>query len=244
MTPHEEGFKVKVIGIVGYKKSGKTTLAMRLSQELSRMGCRVAILKHVSGDIDFPDTDTSKLRSYAPFVSAISSRESEIILKGEKTVEEILKYLDHDIALVEGFKKERTFPRIVCIRNEGEGGELFDGLRLFSASFTEDISDFNILNDDHIKEMAGIALERSFKLPNLDCGHCGYESCYELAREIVGGREAIDKCVSLNPPVSIKIDGTMVPLNPFTSHMFKNTIVAMLSSLRGFKRGTVEIEIP
>jgi molybdopterin-guanine dinucleotide biosynthesis protein B len=235
---------VKAVGIVGYKKSGKSTLVIGLSKELSRMGHRVAILKHVSGDIDFPNTDTSKFRSCVPFVSAISSKETEIILKGKKTVEEIMNYLDSDIVLVEGFRKEKTFPRIVCIRNEGEEKELFDGLRLFSASLIEDISDFNIVNDDHIKEMAAIVVERSFKLPNLNCGHCGYESCYELAREIVGAKETIAKCVSLNPPISIKIDGTMLPLNPFTSNLLKNTVVAMLSSLRGFKKGRVEIEIP
>jgi hypothetical protein len=36
----------------------------------------------------------------------------------------------------------------------------------------------------------------------------------------------------------------MFPLNPFTSNLYKNTILAMLSSLKGFKKGTVEIEIP
>jgi len=235
---------VKAVGIVGYKKSGKTTLVIRLSRELLRMGHRVAILKHVSGDIDFPDTDTSRYRSYVPFVSAISSRESEIILKGKKPIEEILKYCDHDIVLVEGFKREKIFPKIVCIKNKGEERELFDGLQLFSASFKENISDFTIVNDDHIKKMAAMVIKRSFKLPNLNCGHCGYESCFELAREIVGGKETIDKCVSLNPPISIKVDGTAFPLNPFTSHLFKNTIFAMLSSLKGYKKGTVEIEIP
>lgn len=235
---------MRAVGIVGYKKSGKTTLVIRLSRELLRMGQRVAIVKHVSGDIDFPDTDTSKYRSYVPFVSAISSRESEIILKGNKPIEEILKYCDYDIVLVEGFKKEKTFPKIVCIKNEGEERELFDGLQLFSASFKENISDFTIVNDNHIEKMAAMVVKRSFKLPNLNCAHCGYESCFELAREIVGGKETIDKCVSLNPPISIKVDGAMLPLNPFTSNFFKNTIVAMLSSLKGFKKGTVEIEIP
>jgi molybdopterin-guanine dinucleotide biosynthesis protein B len=235
---------VRAVGIVGYKKSGKTTLVIRLSQELLRMGNRVAIVKHVSGDIDFPDTDTSKYRSYVPFVSAISSRESEIILKGNKPIEEILKHCDDDIVLVEGFKKEKTFPKIVCIKNEGEETELFDGLQLFSASFKENISDFTIVNDDHIEKMAAMVVKRSFKLPNLNCAHCGYESCFELGREIVRGKETIDKCDSLNPPISIKVDGTMLPLNPFTSNFFKNTIVAMLSSLKGFKKGTIEIEIP
>lgn len=235
---------MKVVGIVGYRRSGKTTLLMRLSEELSRMGYRVGILKRVSGHIDFPDTDTSKLRSYAPFVSAISSEESEIILKGSKRLDEVLKYFDGDLVLVEGFKREKTFPKIVCIRDETEAKKLSDGLELFSTSLKENISDFNIANKDHIKEMATVVTERSFKLPSLNCGDCGYESCYELAREIVRGKETIDKCVSLHPPVSIKIDGAVLPLNRFASHFLGNTIVAMLSTLRGYRKGRVEIEIP
>ena len=235
---------MKAVGIVGYKKSGKTALVLGLSQELSRMGHRVAILKHVAGDIDFPETDTSRFSLHVPFVSAISSKETEIILKGKKRIEDILKYCDYDIVLVEGFKREKTFPKIVCIRNKAEEEELFDGLQLFTAGFEASISDYNILNDDHIKKMASILTERSFKLPNLNCGHCGYESCYELAMEIVKGKKTTANCVSLNPPISIKVDGAEFPLNPFMSNLFKNSFLAMLSSLKGFKKGRIEIEIP
>ena len=235
---------MKVVGVIGYKKSGKTTLVIRLSQELSRMGYSVAILKHASEDIDFPSSDTSKFRAHAAFVSAISSKESEIILKGRKRIEDILTYFDCDIVLIEGFKKEKTFPKIVCIRDKGEENELFDGLQLFTASFNEGISDFAIENDDHIKKMAALVSEKSFKLPNLNCGHCGYESCFDLAKEIVKGKKSIANCISLNPSISIKVDGTEFPLNPFMSNLYKNSFLAMLSSLKGFKKGRLEIEIP
>jgi molybdopterin-guanine dinucleotide biosynthesis protein B len=235
---------VKAVGIVGFKKSGKSALVIRLSQELTTRGYRVAVIKHTPRHIDFPDTDTSRFRLHVPFVSAISPNETEIILKGKKRIEDILTYCDSDIVLIEGFKKEKTFPKIVCIRNEHEKKELFDGLQLCTASFEEGISDFIIANDEHIKDMAALVIERSFKLPSLNCGDCGYESCYELAKEIVGGKESIDTCVSLHPPVSIKVDGTMFPLNSFTSELFRNTILAMLSSLKGYKKGAVEIEIP
>jgi len=235
---------VKAVGVVGYKKSGKTMLIIRLSKELSEMGHSVAILKHVPENIDFPDSDTSKFRAHAAFVSAISSKESEIILKGKKHIGDILKYFDSDLVLIEGFKKEKTFPKIVCIKEEKDKSALFDGLQLFTASFNEGISDFAIENDDDVKKMAAIVSEKSFKLPNLNCGHCGYESCYELAMEIVKGKKSISNCVSLNPSISIKVDGAEFPLNPFMSNLFKNSFLAMLSSLKGFKKGRIEIEIP
>ncbi len=235
---------MKAVGIIGFKKSGKTALIMRLAQELTKIGKRVAVVKHTPRHIDFPETDTTKFKAQVPFVAAVSPDETEIIVGGQKRIEDILAYWEGDIVLVEGFKKEKTFPKIVCIRNEDEKEELFDGLQLFTASFKEGIADFSIANDDHIREMAAAVVERSFKLPHLNCGHCGYDSCYDLAKQIVVGKESNDACVSLHPPVSVKVDGTMFALNPFTSDLLKNTILAMLSSLKGFKKGTVEIEIP
>ena len=239
------GFAVKAVGIVGFKKSGKTTLGLRLSEELLRRGQKVAVLKHVSGDMDFADTDTSKYKSLVPYVAAISSKETEIILKGQRTIEEILRYyFDYDIVLVEGFKREQTFPKIVCLRDISEREELFDGLQLFTAGFDHRIADFDILDDRQIEQMAAMVIEKSFKLPGLDCTYCGYESCYDFAKEIVRQKETIDKCTCLNPHISIRIDGTVIPLNQFASSILRNTLLAMLSSLKGFKSGPVEIEIP
>jgi len=235
---------VKAIGIAGYGKSGKTTLILKLSRELANLGHEVAVLKHVPGTIDFPDSDTSKFRSIAPFVSAISPRESEITVKGRKQIVDILKYCDGDFVLIEGFKKEKTFPKIFCIKKEEDKVTLFDGLEIATAGFDKDIVDFDIANDEHIKKLAKIVVEKSFKLPDLNCGHCGYEHCYELAKEIVKGNKTIDNCVSLNPPISLKVDGKDFALNPFMSDLFKNTFLAMLSSLKGFKKGHIEIDIP
>ena len=41
-----------------------------------------------------------------------------------------------------------------------------------------------------------------------------------------------------------KVDGVEFPLNPFMSTLFKNSFSAMLSSLKGFKKGRIEIDIP
>ena len=234
---------MKVFGITGYKKSGKTTLGVKLSQELSQMGIKVGILKHVSGNMNFPDTDTSRYKPHAKVICAISQEESEIVLQGKRSIEDMLAFFDSDIVLVEGFKSEKTFPKIVCLREKAEENELFDGLQVATASFKENIADFDINNDDHIKKIASIAMSESFKLPKLDCGACGYETCYNLAKEIVSKNESIDKCVSLNPPISVKVDGIALPLNSFTSEMFKNTILAMISTLKGTKKGKVQIEI-
>jgi len=152
---------VKVIGIVGYKKSGKTSLGVRLARELERHGQRVGVVKHSHHPLDHPDTDTSKYREHSHAVAAISPCEAEIILKGEFGVADLLKHMDADIVLVEGFKREKTYPKIVCLREKGDLGELYDEMTLCTASLGKGISDYDILNDTHVEEMAEMALQKA-----------------------------------------------------------------------------------
>jgi molybdopterin-guanine dinucleotide biosynthesis protein B len=184
---------MRVIGIIGYKKSGKTTLTLKLSDELKKRGYKVAVVKHTNKDLDLANSDTSKYKEGLTQVAAITPEESVIFLKHKKNLEEIIKYFEADIILIEGFKREKTFPKIVCLREESEKAELFDGLQLCTAGFVSKelnpkLCDFNILNDGDIKKIANIVIEKSFKLPNLNCGECGYRDCYGLAQEIVKGR--------------------------------------------------------
>lgn len=235
---------MKVVGIVGFKKSGKTALGVGLSKILTDMGHRVAVVKHVSEGLDLPDTDSSKYSEHAVSVAAVSSEKMEIIQRGDKELEDILAYLDADIILVEGFKKEKTYPKIVCLREESEKEDLLDGLELFTAGLQKGVGDYHIADAAHLEDMARLALEKAFKLPNLDCGHCGYESCYDLAREIVSGTETIATCASLEPSISIKMDGRPMPLNEYMNNLFRNVLHAMLSTLKGYKKGNIEITIP
>jgi len=239
---------MRVIGITGYKKSGKTTLTLKLSNELTKRGYKVAVVKHINEDLDLVNSDTSKYKEGLCQVAAITPKESVLFLKNKKNLEEIIKYFKADIVLVEGLKKEKTFPKIVCLREESEKVELFDGLQLCTAGFVskevnEKLCDFDILNDEDIKKIAEMAINKSFKLPNLNCGECGYQDCYGLAREIVKGNKTLDDCLSLEPSTLVKVDGRIISMNPFISKLVKNTIIGLLSSLKGFIKGDVEIKI-
>ncbi len=241
---------MKTIGIIGYKKSGKTTLILKLAEELIKRGYRVAAIKHTNERIDKPNTDTSRYQELLSQVAAIDPEETVIFLKGKKNLEEIIPYWDMDIVLIEGFKGEKTFPKIVCLREESEKAQLFDGLQLCTAGFASPslpvksrLFDFNILEEEDIKKMADMAIEKSFKLPNLNCRACGYLDCYSLAQEIVKGNKTINDCLSLKPSTLVKVDGKIISMNPFISQMVESTIAGLLSPLKGFTKGNIEIKI-
>lgn len=153
---------MKGVAIVGYHKSGKTTLGVKLCKELASKGLRVGVVKHVSCELQFADADSSRYRAFASVVAAASAAEAEVIVKGEKSLEEMLRYCAGcDFVLVEGFKKERLFPKIVCLRDKEEGKELFDSLELCTASFKEGVADYLITDEDHVRKLAAVALEKA-----------------------------------------------------------------------------------
>jgi molybdopterin-guanine dinucleotide biosynthesis protein B len=156
---------LKAVGIIGYHKSGKTTLGVKLSEELSGRGLRVGVIKHASCELTLADADSSRYRPFASMVTTASPAETEIILKGEKSLDDLLHYcVNCDLILVEGFKKEKKFPKIVCLRAKEEKEELFDGLELFTASLKEGIADYLISDEEHVREMAAVVLERALEV--------------------------------------------------------------------------------
>ena len=240
---------MKAIGVIGYKKTGKTSLVTNLARELTQRGYRIATLKHIlqAKHLDLPFKDTAKHLQHATQTAAISPAESVIFFNHRKSLEEMIKYLDADFLLIEGFSQEKTFPKIVCFKESSEAKELFDGLQIGAATLTPPskinlgVPVFNILED--VEKIADLVSKRSFKLPNLNCGACGYETCYELAREIVKGKKSVEDCPPLKPKTEIILNGKLLALNPFASQIVRKTILGMLSSLKGYRRGSIQIKI-
>ena len=235
---------MKLIGIIGYKNSGKTELGVRLAKTLKDMGYKVAAIKHAPHEIELPETDTARYLEHAAFTAAVSDQRTEIVLNGGKFIEELLPFIDADIVIVEGFKNGKTYPRILCLAHEEDRLPLITGLEIAVAGFEGSGADYRIDNDKDIEAMAKRVIEKSFKLPALNCTHCGYEECYIMAKAIIGGEKNVMDCVAINTPVSVKIDGVSMALNPFTTKVVRNAIWGIISSLKGAKKGDIEIKIP
>jgi molybdopterin-guanine dinucleotide biosynthesis protein B len=228
---------MKVIGIVGYKGSGKTHLGINLSQELRRRGYTVAIVKHAQGSLDLPDKDTGLYRGHCDQLIAISKEGRTEFFEGKVNFEELLQSLDTDFVIVEGFKEKKNFPKIVCLRKKNEKKELSLGLEI---SF---VGDGSLHPDKDISKITDMVVEKTFKLPDLDCGDCGFATCYELAREIVKGKRKVSDCTRLGGNVEVRVAGERMELNPFVSDILRKTIKGFLSGLKGFKEGRIRIKI-
>jgi molybdopterin-guanine dinucleotide biosynthesis protein B len=112
-----------VIGIAGWKKSGKTTLAVRLVEEFIRRGLKVATVKHAhhAFQIDDGDTDSARhRRAGAQQVAVVSSERWALIkeLAGapEPDFADVMAWLDPcDLVIVEGYKSA-AIPKIEARR--------------------------------------------------------------------------------------------------------------------------------
>jgi len=134
----------KIVGIVGYKNSGKTTLTHGLAQELTGRGRVVAVVKHTSHRVDVAGKDTAVLGTSAGQVAIISSRESALFWNRPLSLEQIISHLEADVILVEGFKAERGFPKIACLRGTPDDGDLFDGLVICAVGPGERLNELSI----------------------------------------------------------------------------------------------------
>lgn len=242
---------MRAVGIVGYKNSGKTTLVRALARELIGRGHEVGVVKHSSHQLDVSGKDTTSLGEVVDQVGFISPRESALFWKEPLSLEYLIPYLEADIVLLEGFKEEKTFPKIVSLRGEPDEAEpdglddLFDGLAIGVIGPADQVGEMKApcFSLEEVDAIADLVEEKAFKLPNLDCGGCGYERCRELAREIVAGTRSVEDCVSLRPSTEVNIDGRPMSMNPFISDIVRNTVVGMLSSLKGFRKGEIKIII-
>jgi molybdopterin-guanine dinucleotide biosynthesis protein B len=106
------GGNTPVIGITGWKKSGKTTLVTRLIGEFTRRGLEVATVKHAHHEFQIDDAETDSARhrrAGAGQVAIVSAGRWAIVseLKGapEPTLEAVIARLDPcHLIIVEGYK--------------------------------------------------------------------------------------------------------------------------------------------
>jgi molybdopterin-guanine dinucleotide biosynthesis adapter protein len=116
-------FHSPVVGIAGWKKSGKTTLTVRLVEEFTRRGLRVATIKHAHHNftIDEGETDSARhRRAGAAQVAVVSAKRWALVTELNDAPEPdfadvIGKLAPCDLIIVEGYKTA-AIPKIEARR--------------------------------------------------------------------------------------------------------------------------------
>jgi len=247
----------KAVSFVGFKGSGKTTAIINVAKVLKDRGFKVAIIKHMpEHDIDKEASDTYRYRQIVPNVIAITRNSTVLFTNKISSFLELTSLLPNkvDFLLIEGFKEAITHPRVICAKTIKEVELLRNGLEIAISGL---ISENRRLRDEierkyqirvinAIKEaeiLADIISKKAFILPGVNCKRCGYD-CYTMAKLIVKGEKRINDCKVLQvEKVKVLIDGKPLILNTFVQKLLMNTIVGMLSSLKGFHEGDIVIYI-
>ena len=157
---------MKIIGIVGWKNTGKTFFVSKIIKKLKSKNCRIASIKHAhhTFDIDHPNTDSYIHRISGSSQVIISSSKrwakiNEIENQNEKKLDELISEISEtDIVIVEGYKNE-NHPKIEII-NDKKNKFLFQNIknvRAIISNFNFDI-DIKQFKQNEIDEIVNFIL--------------------------------------------------------------------------------------
>ncbi len=135
---------MKIVGIVGWKNSGKTYFVCKIINKLKIKNYRVASIKHAHHefDIDHKGTDSYLHREAGSSQVLVSSSKrwvkiTELNNSKEQTLDDLLNQLSEtDIVIVEGFKND-NHPKIEIIK-KGNDDHLFKNISNIKAVISEE----------------------------------------------------------------------------------------------------------
>lgn len=264
--------KAAIIDVVGYKKSGKTSVIESLVQELTKRGYHVATAKHINQkgfSIDTKGKDTWRhFAAGANPVVSVSDIEIAIIMKNgvqRFSLDRMLSFTPKtDIVILEGFSwltlKDEHVGKILCVRDKEEHrdfrqkvkGEIiaFCSTHPVGKSILRIEEDFQTLVKQvlrYVERKRKISKILS-RLPGLNCGKCGHSSCEEMAMAIYTKKAKLSDCVTLRLRSKLKmriiVNDAEVPLQPFVLEIIRKSLLGMVSTLKGVSiRGSEEIRI-
>lgn len=264
--------KVPIIGVVGHKNSGKTTVVEGIIQGLTKRGYRVTTAKHVSQkgfsmNIKGKDTWRHSTAGANPVVSVSDAETAVLIKNGEAkfSPDQLFRFTHEiDAILLEGFSSlvldDENVGKILCIRDRKEyedysekvKGEViaFCSCRPLGKPILRIKEDFQILVGlvlRYIRRKRKI-LEILSLLPRIDCRKCGYLTCKEMAVAIYRKKAKLDDCVTLRLKSELKTKITFndaeVPIQAFVSEIIHKSLLGMVSTLKGVSiSGNESVEI-
>ncbi len=249
---------MKAFSVIGTTKSGKTTTIENLIKELIRRGFSVGSIKEIHYEKFAIDTEgTNTFRHTAAGAEVVTARgynETDILFPVQLPVDEILRFYSQDYVVMEGVG-DYNVPVILCTHDlkeleEHKAKEYFRRVFAISGVYANsgngDFEGIPVINaKKNITLLVDIIAKKVFDiLPDFDpecCSECGY-NCRELTARILRGVSRRADCSLSEAGLTISIDEKPIGMVPFVQNIVKDTIKAMVSNLKGYRKGK-KIEI-
>jgi molybdopterin-guanine dinucleotide biosynthesis protein B len=252
-----------IIGVVSRtRKHGKTVMIERLTKRFTREGFKVATVKHISGSFDTSRKDTWRHLESGAVVTVASTPKEIITIErtSNPPLEKALRavYTTSDLIFVEGYK-ESSIPKILCTDSAKDAAAAFreiSNIVMVSGSlvrksqekkdFRTEFSETPIYDFEELVTAIKERLIHSIlrRLPKLNCGHCGYDTCLEFAKAILRGEVTMDDCEGLATNIAtLRVDGENIPIMKFVQKIIRSVTLGITKTLKGVKRHFSYVEI-
>ncbi len=215
-----------ILAVVGSSQSGKTTAIEVLIKGLIKKGYKIGTAKHISEEeftIDSQGKDTWRhAQAGASTVLSVAQNEVATIKKFNTDDWNLRRMVSEfpentDLVILEGFKRlidqDSSIPKIVAVKKVEETEvalKRYKNILSFIGKFPIEETDIPFID----------SLREPEKLVNIVNQKVGVL--------IKRKREREEKII-------VNIDGELLPLGDFVQDILRNTILGMLSSLKGTK---------
>ena len=224
---------MKIVSIVGRKNTGKTSLTVKVIEELTKRGYKVASIKHShhTMEMDRENTDTWKHKEAGSKVVVGIGSTTFFNIRQDMDLNRLLYLIKHmdnvDYVVIEGFKSY-NYPKIAT------SPEVVDEYTI------KQVDSFTITQEG-VSELVDLIEQRGHDIVDtLFANNCGFNNGEAIAKEI---REGNLKVEDLDDVYSyLSIDNKVVGLNRFVSDYLKNTILGIISTLNLEEYGVEDIE--
>lgn len=219
---HLKDDKMKIIAIVGSKNTGKTSLSVRIIEELVDRGYKVGSIKHShhTMEVDTEGKDTWKHLQAGSDMVIGSGANSFVIVDEELELDQLLFMMkslkDPDYVVVEGYKQ---YPYANISTSD------------FKDDYTiKQVDSFNLSEDD-VVDLVDVVEKQSFGLiQNLDYKKYGFKTRSEMASAISQGKAAESPHES--DEMVLRVDEKIIPLNDFVQAFLESGVRGMIKSLK------------
>ena len=223
---------MKIVSVVGRKNTGKTSLTVKIIEELTRRGYNVASIKHshheMEMDREHTDTWRHKLAGSNVVVGIGSTSFFNVrdILELNRLLF-LIKFMDNvDFVVIEGFKSY-NYPKIVT------------SLDVVDEYTIAEVDSFSI-TPEGVSDLVDTVEEKGHDIVDtLFLDECGFNDGDAIAKEIRKGTVKTEDLDKVNTFMSI--DNTVIGLNEFVSDFIKKTVLGIIKTLHIEEYGVKDI---